>query len=281
MFESLGEPPVETQPKDASLHAFQAFDRWLHKATGRQARDLTEIGIKRAATEYAKRARIDAQSLFPALGIVLRQARKNEAAIKAAAQAKKGAPMRKRADEKLEVAAPDDRIDVEAPVANTTDEAAQASQFDLHDFGDNAGDNVADPELSVDSQIWAPGEGEKKSSRKAAPQQKKPVRAGGILAVRCAEAYINAGLEPNTQERKYQLVGLFEGMNRGAVQRDIALLERVASVQSQQRQKVASGRTRGAATPIPPGLTQGGTRRSASTRRTSANDPVNDSLLFG
>ena len=278
-FESVGEPPQETQPSDShrasvSLQAFQAFDNWLHKATGRQARHLSEVGIKRAASEWAKQSCKDPRVLFPALGIVLRQARKNEAAIKAAAQ-KKGAPMRRRAVD-LEIAAPDERVDVEAPVANITDEKAQETQPDLEDFGHNAGDGIADPDLDTDSQSWAPGEGDKrKSSRKA------PAKAGGILAVRAAEAYINAGLEPNTSERKYQLAGLFENMNRGAVQRDIALLERVAALQSQQRRKVASGRTRGAGTPIPPGLIQSGTVRSASTRRTSANDPLNDSLLFG
>jgi len=282
-FETVGDSPKETQPSDsheASLRAFQAFDQWLKQVSGRQARHLTETGIKRAATEYAKRTRSDVRQLFPALGIVLRQARKNETAIKAAAQ-QKGAGMHKRADEKLEIAAPDERVDVEAPVENTTDADAQASQFDLTDFGHNAGDGVADPDLDTDSQFWAPGEGEKKSSSRQKAPQKKPVTAGGVLAMRAAEAYINAGLEPNTQERKYQLVGLFESMNRGAVQRDIALLERVAAVQSQQRQRVASGGTRGAASPIPPGLTQGGTRRSASTRRVAANDPINDGLLFG
>jgi hypothetical protein len=275
-FRALTLDDKRTDPKQAarqaenSLSAFQAFDHWLHQATGRQARNLTARSIRLAADEWAKRANYDVRVLFPALGIVLRQARKIEAA------ASKGAKMRKRADEKLEVAAPDERVDVEAPVDNVTDAEAQESQFDLTDFAKNAGDNIADPDLSTDSQFWAPGEGSK-SARKQ--PQRKPTPAGGILAVRAAEAYINAGLEPDTTERKYQLAGMFENMNRGTVQRDIALLERVASIQSQKRQKVASGRTRGAATPLPQGLTQGGTRRVAS-QRLAANDPSNDALLF-
>ena len=51
------------------------------------AKDLTEVGVKRAASEFAKRAKIDVRAMFPALGIVLREARKNETAIKAAAAA--------------------------------------------------------------------------------------------------------------------------------------------------------------------------------------------------
>ena len=277
-FESLALDDKRTDPRQAakqaedSLRAFQAFDQWLHKATGRQARSHTAANIRRAADEWAKRARADVRVLFPALGIVLRQARKIETQ-----QAKtKGAKMRKRADEKLEVAAPDERVDVEAPVDNVTDAEAQESQFDLSDFADNAGDSLADPDLSTDSQFWGPGEGSKKKSQKTT--QRKPSPAGGILAVRAAEAYINAGLE--RPESKYQLAGLFENMNKGTVQRDIALLERVAQIQSQKRQKVASGRTRGAASPLPQGLTNGGTRRSAAVQRTAANDPINDALLF-
>ena len=179
--------------------------------------------------------------------------------------------MRKRADEKLEVAAPDGRIDVEAPTEGTTDAEAQASQFDLHDFGNNAGDNLADPDLSTD-QNWAPGEANKTSKVKT---------AGGILAFRCAEAMIAAGLEPNTVERKYQLAGAFENMNRGLVQSQTALCERFAAVLQNERRKVASGSTRGAAlqSPVPTGLTQG-TQRTATMQRVAANDPRNDATMF-
>ena len=180
--------------------------------------------------------------------------------------------MRKRADEKLEVAAPDGRIDVEAPVSNTTDAEAQASQFDTHDFGNNAGDNVANPDLSTD-QNWAPGEASKSASRVKT--------AGGLLAMRCAEGMIEAGLEPNSRERKYQLAAEFEQMNRGLIQDRVALLERFAAVRQAERRKVASGDSRGAArSPIPAGL-GGGTRTAAGpSQRLAAHDPSNDSSLF-
>ena len=252
---------VPTNPKDASLRAFQAFDGWLAQKTGKSSRRHTEATIKKAAAQFSREAGISPQALFPALGIVLREARKNDKQANT-----KGAKMRKRSNESLEVAAPDGRVDVEAPVANTTDAEAQASQFDLHDFGNNAGDNVAKPDLSTD-QNWAPGEASKTSAIKT---------AGGLLAMRCAEGMIAAGLEPNSRERKYQLAAEFENMNRGLIQDRVALLERFAAVRQADLRRVASGSSRGAArSPIPAGL-GGGTRTAAAGPRTAAHDPSND-----
>lgn len=257
---------VPTNPKDASLRAFQAFDSWLSAKTGKSSRNHTEANIKKAAAAFSREAGISPQALFPALGIVLREARKNDKQANT-----KGAKMRKRSNESLDVAAPDGRIDVETPVADTTDAAAQASQFDLHDFGNNAGDNVAKPDLSTD-QNWAPGEA---SGKKAAIKT-----AGGLLAMRCAEGMIAAGLEPNSRERKYQLAAEFENMNRGLIQDRVALLERFAAVREADLRKVASGNSRGAArSPIPAGL-GGGTRTAAAGPRLAAHDPSNDSSLF-
>ena len=258
---------VPTNPKDASLRAFQAFDSWLAEKTGKSSRRHTEANIKKAAAQFSREAGISPQALFPALGIVLREARKNTKKANT-----KGAAMRKRADEKLEVAAPDGRVDVEAPVENVTSAEAQASQFDIHDFGNNAGDDVAKPDLSTD-QNWAPGEA---SGQKAAAIK----TAGGLLAMRCAEGMIAAGLEPNSRERKYQLAAEFENMNRGLIQDRVALLERFAAVREADRRKVASGSSRGAArSPIPAGL-GGGTRTAAAGPRVAAHDPSNDSTLF-
>lgn len=257
---------VPTNPKDASLRAFQAFDGWLAQKTGKSSRRHREATIKKAAAQFSREAGISPQALFPALGIVLREARKNDKKANT-----KGAAMRKRADEKLEVAAPDGRIDVESPVENVTSAEAQASQFDLHDFGDNAGDNIANPDLSTD-QNWAPGEA---SGKKASIKT-----AGGLLAMRCAEGMIAAGLEPNSRERKYQLAAEFEQMNRGLIQDRVALLERFAAVRQADLRKVASGSSRGAArSPIPAGL-GGGTRTAAAPQRLAAHDPRNDSSLF-
>lgn len=257
---------VPTNPKDASLRAFKAFDGWLTSKTGKSSRRHTEANIKKAAAAFAREAGISPQVLFPALGIVLREARKNDKQANT-----RGAKMRKRADEKLEVAAPDGRIDVEAPVSNTTSAEAQASQFDIRDFGNNAGDDVANPDLSTD-QNWAPGEASKTGSRVKT--------AGGLLAMRCAEGMIAAGLESSSRERKYQLAAEFEGMNRGLIQDRVALLERFAAVRQADLRRVASGSSRGAArSPIPAGL-GGGTRTASAGMRTAAHDPSNDSSLF-
>ena len=259
---------VPTNPKDASLRAFKAFDGWLAQKTGSSSRRHSEATIKKAAAQFSREAGISPQALFPALGIVLREARKNDKQANT-----KGAKMRKRSNESLDVAAPDGRVDVEAPVENVTSAEAQASQFDLHDFGDNAGDNVAKPDLSTD-QNWAPGEA---SGNKTSARVKT---AGGLLAMRCAEGMIAAGLEPNSRERKYALAAEFERMNRGLIQDRVALLERFASVREADRRKVASGSSRGAArSPIPAGL-GGGTRTASAGPRLAAHDPSNDSSLF-
>lgn len=255
-----------TNPKDASLRAFRAFDGWLAQRTGKSSRRHNEATIKKAAAQFSREAGISPQALFPALGIVLREARKSEKQANS-----KGASMRKRSNESLEVAAPDARIDVVSPVKNVSDAKAQASQFDVHDFGNNAGDGVAKPDLSTD-QNWAPGEASKTSSRVKT--------AGGLLAMRCAEGMIEAGLEPNSRDRKYQLAAEFENMNRNLIQDRVALLERFAAVRQADLQRVASGSSRGAArSPIPAGL-GGGTRTAATGQRLAAHDPRNDSSLF-
>ncbi|QIG58309.1 hypothetical protein SEA_SKOG_157 [Gordonia phage Skog] len=264
-FEPLEETPVETQPKDASLKVFKAFDQWLTKASGKDSRYHTEASLKRAAERFTAQNKISAEAMFPTLGMVLREARKNDKL------AKKGKPMQKRADEKLELAAPDDRADVEAPVKGDTDPEAQASQFDLHDFGDNASDDKSDPDLSTDNQFWAPGEGKKTSARRKV--------AGGILAMRCAEAYVEAGIA--SHEDRYRLASEFENMNAGVVTDRLALATKFAEVRANDRRQyqVASGVNRGTAkSPLPPGM---GGARVAATQRVAAHDPRNDSLMFG
>ena len=261
-FERVQPEKVETQPKDASLKAFAAFDNWLHNTTGRTASQHGNANfIRRQAARWAGSYGYPVEVLFPTLGNFLRQARRIEGSTN----------MRRTADESLDVAAPQDRIDVEAPVKNTTDADAQASQFDLHDFGNNAGDGVADPDLSTDSQIWAPGEGVKESNRKA----------DGVAAIRLAEAYIKAGLKPEGD--KYNLVAQFQTMRHATVTDRTRLLEAVLKTAAFSRRVTAGNMNRGTAprSPFPPGLMNGGgMSRSASVNRVAANDPSTDSDLF-
>lgn len=172
--------------------------------------------------------------------------------------------MRRRADESLEVAAPQDRIDVEKPVSDTTDAEAQASQFDLGDFGSNAGDNLADPDLSADSQIWAPGEGDssKTSNRKA----------DGITAVRYAEAYIQAGLAPNTPNEKWKIAGLAQTMRHGTIVDRTRLLDAINAKTASQVRRTA-GVNRGAGSSVPPGF---GRALTAGTAHNAGNDLSDD-----
>jgi hypothetical protein len=259
-FDRVQTDKVETQSKDASLKAFAAFDNWLRNTTGRTASQHGNANfVRRQATRWAGTYGYPVEVLFPALGTFLRQARRIE-----------GGNMRRTADEKSEVAAPQDRIDVEAPVSGTTDADAQRSQPDLRDFGGNASDNVADPDLDTGSQIWAPGEGVKESNRKA----------DGVAAIRLAEAYIKAGLKPESE--KYNLVAQFQMMRHATVTDRTRLLEAVLKTAASRR-VTAGSINRGAAprNPIPPGLMNGGgMSRSASVGRTAANDPSTDSDLF-
>lgn len=254
-FESVQPDAQPTQPKDASVHVFRAFDNWLRGTTGRTAAQHGNANfIRRQAASYAKAANIPLERMFPALDSVLRQARKTEQARRAS--------MKRRADEKLEVAAPQDRIDVEAPVKDITDADAQASQYDLGDFGSNAGDSIADPNLDTSSQIWAPGEGTKSANRKA----------DAVAAVRYAEAYINAGLP---HRDKWQLVAQAQTMRHATVVDRTRILEAVveSNTQRARSRKVAAAVSRGTANGLPRGLTN---PRTAGVARTAANDPSND-----
>lgn len=185
--------------------------------------------------------------------------------------------MRRRAEDlSLETAAPDGRVDVEAPVKNVTDEKAQSSQFDLSDFAHNAGDQLADPELDVvdgNAGTWAPDEGTKESSRKKL--------ASGVEAMRCAEAYVRA--MPNTyrSDDRWRLAAMFEGKLQSAVRSELRLLEAVLEDKKkaprQAARKAPTASSRGARG-IPQGL--GSRSRTAATNGLSANDPTTDGALF-
>ncbi len=261
-FDSVALDNVSTQPKDASIHAFAAFDDWLARTTGKTARQHGNANyIRRQAARYIRATGVPLGNLFPTLEKVLVQARKAEAIT-----ANRRADMKRHADTSLEVAAPGDRIDVEAPVKNVTDADAQASQYALSDYAGNASDGLADPDLSTDSQFWAPGEGTKSANNKT---------ADAVAAVRCAEAYINAGLAPASE--KWKLIARFQTMRHATVVDRTRLLEAKNEV---DRSAVSRSRTaavsRGAS--IPQGL--GGGQRTAQTQRIAANDPGSDSLLF-
>lgn len=178
--------------------------------------------------------------------------------------------MRRRADEKLEVAAPQDRIEVEAPVSDVTDQEAQASQFSDSDFGKNAGDDIADPDLRTDSQVWAPGEGDSAAGSSRESNRK----ADGITAVRYAEAFLAAGLAPNTPEEKWKIAGLAQNMRLATIRDRIGLLDAFVQVRQASVRRTASAPGRSG---IPQGITQ--RQRTASTH-TAATDPSSDFALF-
>lgn len=93
-------------------------------------------------------------------------------------------------------AEPDARTDVEAPVANTTDDRAQASQYDASDY-DNQGNGVRNPDTSTDHN-WVPGKGEQPSKKF---ETAASVKASSMEALLLAEAYVEHGLIASSQQR--------------------------------------------------------------------------------
>ena len=272
-FDSLALDDVETQPKDASIHAFRQFDAWLAQATGRTARQHGNANyIRRAAVSYAQQFRnreAALAGLFPTLEYVLREARKIEATRN------RRANMRRQAeDTSLDTAAPDGRVDVEAPVKNVTDELAQSSQFDLGDYAQNAGDDIADPVLDVvdgNAGTWAPDQGKEASIRLASSTE----------AMRCAMAYQKAmPRKYGGEENLFRLTARFETMRQAVVRDRMRLLEEVAGENrtAARRKQVTAGRSRGT-TGIPMGM--GAPARVASTSSQDfITDPSTDYALF-
>lgn len=254
-----------TQPKDASRQTFAAFDRWFTSETGVRphvAAVRDERYVLTAAKTFADHHGFNPDAYFPVMGAMLRQAKAQ------------GGAMRRRADSAEELRAPSGRVDVEAPTNDTTDAEAQASQFDIGDFGHNAGDNLADPDLSTDSVTWAPGEGKKEGAFK---------RASTAAAVRAADLFVEAGLRP--KEDRYNLISMHETMRAGQVADRIAMcelfLQRRAADQQRfaaQQRRVASGVSRGAASAaLPPGFGSGQVRTAG---RGALEDRSTDGLLF-
>ena len=177
---------------------------------------------------------------------------------------------RRTADDKLDLAAPDDRVNVEKPTSGTTDADAQASQFDKSDFDNNSGKGLENPDTTGTPGI--PG-------GPSVNDLKKTSRATGLQAVRLAEAMITAGLIEDSNESKYKAAAQFEQMSRDIVLDRTALLEKVATVHAKRPSNQKSAGNRGASlnSAVPPNMS-GATRPPAPQTREAASD--NDSDLF-
>lgn len=180
---------------------------------------------------------------------------------------------RKTADDKLDLAAPDERVNVEKPTSGTTDADAEASQFDKADFDNNSGKGLENPDTTGTPGI--PG------GPSANDFKRSSARASGLQAVRLAEAMITAGLVEDTTEAKFKAAAEFEKMSRDIVLDRTALLEKVAKVQTARRANstTKSAGNRGASlnSAVPPNMS-GMARSSAPQRRESST--ANDSDLF-
>ena len=276
-FQTTGLSDTETQPDDGgrsasndhSRHWFGEFDKWVRQVTGgkKDWKRLSSGQLTRAASQWSKATGVPLDAMFPTLETALRQARKAEDARRAA--------MNRTADESLDVAAPDGRVDVERPVSDETDERAQASQFDLDEFGHNADDQDADPEMSVDSQIWAPGEAPGTTAS-------REIRADGMSATRLAEAYMAVNLVP--PGAKWKVAAWLQAeVSQATVDDRTKLLEAVYA-QNQHlfnppARRHTAGNMRG---PVPPGIGSGGGRMMTAQERFASelDDPRNDSMMW-
>lgn len=180
-------------------------------------------------------------------------------------------PRRRTADEKLDVAAPGDRVNVEKPTSGTTDEDAEASQFDKSDFDNNSGkglenvDNTATPGIPGGPSV---------------NDLKKSTRATGLQAVALAEAMIAANLIENTREAKFKAAAQFEKMSRDVVLDRTALLEKVVTANKRRPSsttKSAGNRGTSLNSAVPPNMS-GAARSSAPQTREAASD--SDADLF-
>lgn len=179
---------------------------------------------------------------------------------------------RKTADDKLDVAAPGDRVNVEKPTSGTTDAEAEESQFDRDDFDNNSGKGLENPDKTPASGI--PG------GPSVNDLKRSSARASGLQAVKLAEAMIKVGLIEDSSEAKFRAAAEYEKMSRGQVLDRTALLEQVAKVQTSRRSsatKSAGNRGTSLTSAVPPNMS-GASRPAAPQRREAATD--NDSDLF-
>lgn len=175
---------------------------------------------------------------------------------------------RRTADEKLDLAAPGDRVDVEKPTSGTTDEDAEASQFDKADFDNNSGKGLENVDNTPAS--GTPG------GPSVNDLGRNSARASGLQAVQLAEAMIAANLIENSREAKFKAAAQFEKMSRDIVLDRTALLEKVVTANA-KRPSTKSAGNRGASlnSAVPPNLS-GATRSAAPQRREAATDSDSD-----
>jgi hypothetical protein len=145
----------------------------------------------------------------------------------------------------LQLAKPQDRVDVEAPVENDTNDYAQESQFDPDKYDKNRGADIAKPD-DVNTMNWWPGEKPTINSNytvgttgiatgnfnlTATPVQK----ASAVDAIKLAESYIDLGVF--SADLKYDKIAEFEELPKISVQQQQFALDAVRRASSANGQK--------------------------------------------
>lgn len=164
----------------------------------------------------------------------------------------------------LQAAKPTDRVDVEAPVLNDTNDYAQASQFDPAKFDNNRGSDIAKPD-DVNTMNWWPGEKPTVHSNYTAntntnsvtastpikPKTASIQKASAVDAIKLAETYIDLGVI--SADLKFDKIAEFEGMTKEHVQQQQLALDAVrrATASANQRPRGIVPRAAAGHRPVP------------------------------
>ena len=178
-------------------------------------------------------------------------------------------------------AAPDDREDVEAPVANMVDPDATEEQYDANAWDANAGDNAAfDNEHSDETEAMVP-DGTGRTPMQAGAATKTAMvlkRASASQVYQLADLYTELGLVP--YEQRYAAIAEIEKMPQIVAAHTIKVLGRVKEVFSTQMPAGRVARTAGTI----PVLGKSASARTPSMARAAENrrlaSSAEDTLLF-
>lgn len=183
---------------------------------------------------------------------------------------------RRQADTAVAEAAPDDRENVEAPVANLTDARAQQSQYDAGAWDNNAENQSQGGGDQSGTNMIPDGTGRTSSSQKAAAVVLQKASASQVYQL--ADLYTELGLVPH--EQRYAAIAEIEKMPQIVAAHTIKVLGRVKEVFSSQ---LPSGRVARTSNVIPVIGKNASARtpsmaRQAETRRLASS--AEDTLLF-
>lgn len=188
---------------------------------------------------------------------------------------------RRRAEDVSAEAAPDDRENVEAPVANmvdTSDGGATDSQYNEQSFDSNAGNNSGASNSHLDETSTMVDDGTGRTPMQTGASTTILKRASASQVYQLADLYTELGLVP--QEQRYAAIAEIEKMPQIVAAHTIKVLGRVKEVFSTQMPQGRVARTAGTI----PTLGKTASARTPSMARAAENrrlaSSAEDTLLL-